>query len=47
MTSAGAIALAHHIPMKVVPTELLNLKITYKRDMELFVKLCGNYFFES
>lgn len=44
MTSAGAIALAHDIPMKVIPAEYLNLKITHKRDMELF-KILLNYFF--
>lgn len=45
MTSAGAIALAHHIKMVVVPANVLNLKITYKNDMELFKKLVHNYFF--
>lgn len=47
MTSAGAIALEHDIKMKVVPTDTLNLKITYKRDMELFEDLCDSYFFNS
>ena len=45
MTSAGAIALAHNIKMVVVPANMLNLKITYKNDMELFKKLVHNYFF--
>lgn len=45
MTSAGAIALAHGIPMKVVPTETLNLKITHPGDMELFKHLLDCYFF--
>ena len=45
MTSAGAIALAHGIPMKVIPTATLNLKITYPPDMELFVQLAESYFF--
>lgn len=45
MTSAGAIALAHDIKMVVVPANVLNLKITYKNDMELFKKLVHNYFF--
>lgn len=45
MTSAGAIALAHDIPMKVIPTTVLNLKITYPEDMGLFLKLIDNYFF--
>ena len=47
MTSVGAIALAHNIPMKVVPTPVLNLKITYPEDMKLFLKLYNNYFFEN
>lgn len=45
MTSAGAIALAHGIPMKVLPANYLNLKITYPDDMELFKRLVDNYFF--
>lgn len=45
MTSAGAIALAHHIKMVVIPASVLNLKITYKKDMELFKNLVHNYFF--
>ena len=47
MTSVGAIALAHNIPMKVVPTSVLNLKITYPEDMKLFMKLYKNYFFNE
>ena len=47
MTSVGAIALAHSIPMKVVPTPVLNLKITYPEDMKLFMKLYKNYFFNE
>ena len=47
MTSVGAIALAHNIPMKVVPTSILNLKITYPEDMKLFMKLYKNYFFNE
>lgn len=47
MTSVGAIALAHNIPMKVVPTPVLNLKITYPEDMKLFMKLYNNYFFDE
>ena len=45
MTSAGAIALANNIPMKVIPTNLINLKITYKDDMEAFKKLFYDYYF--
>lgn len=47
MTSVGAIALAHHIPMKVVPTSVLNLKITYPEDMRLFMQLYKTYFFNE
>ena len=47
MTSVGAIALAHNIPMKVVSTPVLNLKITYPEDMKLFMKLYKNYFFNE
>lgn len=47
MTSVGAIALAHNIPMKVVPTSILNLKITYPEDMKLFLKLFNSYFFDE
>lgn len=47
MTSAGAIALAHNIPMKVVPAKYLNLKITHPEDMKLFLKLCKGYFFDG
>lgn len=46
MTSAGAIALAHGITMKVVPAQVLNLKITYPGDLELFKLLVKNYFFK-
>lgn len=44
-TSAGAIALASGVRMKVIPTMLVNLKITYKHDMELFEKLFHGYYF--
>lgn len=47
MTSAGAIALEHGIQMKVIPANVINLKITYKNDMEAFVKMAKNYFFEE
>lgn len=47
MTSAGAIALAHHIKMVVVPADVLNLKITYQNDMELFKLLVHDYFFNN
>ena len=44
MTSAGAIALHYGIPMEVVETDLINLKITYKRDMEALNYLLEQYF---
>lgn len=47
MTSAGAIALAHGIKMKVVQADVLNLKITYPGDMTLFDRLVDNYFFKE
>lgn len=47
MTSAGAIALEHGIQMKVVPANVINLKITYKNDMDAFVKMVKTYFFEE
>ena len=47
MTSAGAIALANNIPMEVVPTNLINLKITHKDDMEACKLLLKSYFFEE
>ncbi|MEA4921788.1 MAG: 2-C-methyl-D-erythritol 4-phosphate cytidylyltransferase [Eubacteriaceae bacterium] len=47
MTSAGAIALAHGIQMEVVQANTINLKITYKNDMEAFKKTADAYFFEG
>lgn len=47
MTSAGAIALAHNIPMKVIRTDLINLKITYPGDMTLFYELIDFFFPEE
>jgi len=44
MTSAGAIALANGIDMKVVPANVLNLKITYKNDMAVFLRMVNEYF---
>lgn len=45
MTSAGAIAIAHGISMKVIPARVINLKITYPEDIELFRKLVHTCFF--
>lgn len=47
MTSAGAIALAHGILMKVIPSNILNLKITHPDDMFLFNCLIDKYFFTN
>ncbi len=47
MTSAGAIALAHRIKMKVIPSNCLNLKITHAEDMGVFKCLCHTYFFDK
>lgn len=44
-TSAGALALAYDIPMQIIPTDLINLKITYRNDMDAFIKLFHNYYF--
>lgn len=44
MTSAGAIALSNDIPMAFVQTDILNLKITYQRDMQLYRILMNHYF---
>ena len=46
-TSAGAIALANDIPMKVVPTDFVNLKITYRHEVELFERLFHGYYFKN
>lgn len=44
MTSAGAIALDHNINIAFIETKILNLKITYQRDLALYLKL-KDYFF--
>ncbi len=44
MTSAGAIALHYGIPMKVIGANVINLKITYKNDMETFKGMFHSYF---
>ena len=44
MTSAGAIALHYGIPMKVVGANVINLKITYKKDMDTFKGMFHSYF---
>ena len=44
MTSAGAIANANKISMKVIPANVLNLKITYPNDLRLFEILLNDFF---
>ena len=44
MTSAGAIAKSHGIPMKVIPCNVVNLKITHKNDLEALMGMM-DYFF--
>lgn len=44
-TSAGALALANNIEMEIIPTNLINLKITYRNDMEIFKRLFYGYYF--
>ena len=44
MTSAGAIALHNGIQMLVVPANVINLKITYKNDMDVFRQMLHKYF---
>ena len=46
MTSAGAIALAHNVPMKICTLNNLNLKITYPEDIEVLKHLI-NYNFNQ
>ena len=46
MTSAGAIALAHNIPMKICTLNTINLKITYPDDIEILKELI-NYNFKG
>lgn len=47
MTCAGALAMEHGIKMIVVPLNFINLKITYKSDMDIFKKIINTYFFEE
>ena len=48
MTSggAGALALEHGIKMKTIEANIINLKITYPNDLEIFKKTIHSYFFE-
>ena len=47
MSSVGAIALAHGIPVQVIPSKTLNLKITYPEDLVLFRVLANSYYFKG
>lgn len=47
MTSAGAILVNNGHKMATVESDLLNLKITYQNDMELFKILCDTYFYKK
>lgn len=47
MTSAGAIALANNIKMAIIPSNVLNLKITYPGDMIILENLVNTYFFKE
>lgn len=47
MTSAGAILINNGMKMPTVESNLLNLKITYQNDMELFKLLCDTYFYKK
>lgn len=47
MTSAGAILVNNGKKMATVESDLLNLKITYPEDMELFKLLCDSYFYKK
>ena len=47
MTSGGALALEYGIKMKTIEAKVINLKITYPQDLEIFKKTIHSYFFES
>lgn len=44
-TSVAALAIANGIKVDTVSTDLINLKITHKQDMEVFEKLFYGYYF--
>ena len=46
MTSGGALALEYGIKMKTIECDVINLKITYPKDLEIFKKTIHSYFFE-
>lgn len=45
MTSAGAMALERGVSLRFIPTDILNLKITFQRDFELYKMLPESYFY--
>ena len=45
MTSGGALALEYGIKMKTIECDVINLKITYPKDLEIFKKTIHSYFF--
>lgn len=47
MTSAGAIALAHNVKMKICTLNTINLKITYPQDIIILEKMFNLYFPEK
>lgn len=47
MTSAGAIAIAHNVKMKICTLNTLNLKITYPNDLEILKYLIDYNFGED
>lgn len=47
MTSAGATLLSKGLKMATVESDLLNLKITYREDMDLFKLLLDTYFYKD
>ena len=47
MTSGGSLDLEHGIKMKTIEANVINLKITYPHDLEIFKKTIHSYFFES
>ncbi|WP_458456561.1 IspD/TarI family cytidylyltransferase [Methanobrevibacter sp.] len=46
MTSGGALALEYGIKMKTIECDVINLKITYPKDLEIFKKTIHSYFFQ-
>ena len=47
MTSAGATFLSKGLKMATVESRLLNLKITYQEDMDLFKALIDDYYYKK